>query len=489
MPVREVLLDRDVRAPEILALRSVPWRYLLRRAASVGALCLVDGIAIVAAIEAARAAWLLAGHRLSRPSPFLLVVLLVSVFSLLAVNGLYGLREKRQQRRRALWGALWVLVGIVGICGVADLWSLGGMVAVWVFATVFAFLLRSLYDVGLHVVFGFDPESKRAVLVGSPRALPAFAESMRRYPSCAARMNVLGIVESERRGRRRRVETGTRVLGELAELENIVVREHPDELVVIDTRVERGHLLEMVRLCRRRKLSLKVSNADLRFRDELISLMPEAPLPLFVSAPREHNALGWILKRGGELLLAAALLLLTLPLTVLIAVAIKLDSRGPVFYIDDRVGLGQRVFRCYKFRSMRADASRLQASLEAHNEADGAIFKLKDDPRVTRVGRVLRKTSLDELPQLLNVLRGEMSLVGPRPLPLRDNELMEDWHKLRHVVLPGITGMWQVSGRSDAGFARMIELDLAYIDGWSPWLDLRILAKTVASVAGAKGAY
>jgi lipopolysaccharide/colanic/teichoic acid biosynthesis glycosyltransferase len=172
-----------------------------------------------------------------------------------------------------------------------------------------------------------------------------------------------------------------------------------------------------------------------------------------------------------------------------VALAIKLTSPGPVFYAARRVGLGQRRFRCYKFRTMQADAQALQAELEALNEADGAVFKIKDDPRVTPLGRWLRALSIDELPQLINVLRGEMSLVGPRPLPLRDNELLAAWHKQRHVVLPGMTGLWQVRGRSDTSFDEMIDLDLLYIDSWSLWLDFSIMLRTAGAVFGSHGAY
>jgi lipopolysaccharide/colanic/teichoic acid biosynthesis glycosyltransferase len=172
-----------------------------------------------------------------------------------------------------------------------------------------------------------------------------------------------------------------------------------------------------------------------------------------------------------------------------IALAVKLTSPGPVLYASERVGLGQRRFRCFKFRTMYPGAETRQAALEAHNEASGAIFKIRGDPRVTPVGRLLRRFSLDELPQLLNVVRGDMSIVGPRPLPMRDNELMEDWHKRRHVVLPGITGPWQISGRSDLGFEEMIQLDFRYIENWSLTSDLRIMARTVATVFAGKGAY
>ena len=168
---------------------------------------------------------------------------------------------------------------------------------------------------------------------------------------------------------------------------------------------------------------------------------------------------------------------------------IKLTSRGPVFYSDLRIGVGQKPFRCFKFRTMYRDAAEQQGELEALNEATGAIFKIKDDPRVTKAGRVLRRWSIDELPQLFNVLRGNMSLVGPRPLPLRDFKLMDDWHKRRHVVLPGLTGPWQTSGRSDMGFDDMIRLDFRYIEDWSLLSDFKIMLRTVGAVVFSRGAY
>ncbi len=160
-----------------------------------------------------------------------------------------------------------------------------------------------------------------------------------------------------------------------------------------------------------------------------------------------------------------------------------------MLFVDSRMGVGQRPFDCYKFRTMAADASACQGALEERNEADGVLFKLRDDPRVTPVGRALRHLSLDELPQLLNVLKGDMSLVGPRPLPLRDCGLMEEWHRQRHVMLPGITGLWQVSGRSDLSFDDMVRLDLQYMETWSLKTDLYIMWRSVGAVLRSRGAY
>jgi lipopolysaccharide/colanic/teichoic acid biosynthesis glycosyltransferase len=160
-----------------------------------------------------------------------------------------------------------------------------------------------------------------------------------------------------------------------------------------------------------------------------------------------------------------------------------------VFYRDRRIGLSEREFGMIKFRTMHAGASAQQAELEEANEAEGALFKLKDDPRVTRVGSFLRRFSIDEVPQVLNVLRGEMSLVGPRPLPVRDYELLEPWHRKRYLVLPGMTGLWQIAGRSDLTFDDLVRLDFYYLENWSIWLDISILLRTVPAVIGARGAY
>jgi lipopolysaccharide/colanic/teichoic acid biosynthesis glycosyltransferase len=177
------------------------------------------------------------------------------------------------------------------------------------------------------------------------------------------------------------------------------------------------------------------------------------------------------------------------PLWVVIALAIKLDSRGPILYRDQRVGLGEREFGMIKFRTMLYGAEQLQDRLEQRNEASGALFKIRDDPRVTRVGALLRRYSIDEMPQVLNVLRGEMSLVGPRPLPLRDFEKLEAWHRKRYLVLPGMTGLWQISGRSELDFDDLVRLDFYYLEHWSIWLDVTILLKTVPAVIAQRGAY
>ena len=196
-----------------------------------------------------------------------------------------------------------------------------------------------------------------------------------------------------------------------------------------------------------------------------------------------------IFKRLLDIMGALTLLIFLTPILLLAALLVKVDSSGPALFVQERVGLNKRRFRMYKFRTMVANAEKQQSSLEKLNEADGPVFKIKQDPRITRVGKYLRKTSIDELPQLLNVLRGDMSLVGPRPLPIRDYQSFDqDWLHRRFSVRPGITCLWQVHGRSATTFGRWMELDMQYIDNWSLWLDLKILAKTLPAVVAGKGA-
>lgn len=185
---------------------------------------------------------------------------------------------------------------------------------------------------------------------------------------------------------------------------------------------------------------------------------------------------------------AAALAVLS-PIFLAVAVAIKLEDKGPVIFTQNRTGKDGRVFRMYKFRSMYVDAEKRRSELLARNEADGPLFKIADDPRVTKVGRFIRRTSIDELPQLVNILKGEMSIVGPRPLVTYEQNQCTEYQAQRLLVKPGLTCIWQVSGRSDTSFDELIEMDLEYIRNQSLWLDIKLILKTVVVVFTHKGAY
>lgn len=207
------------------------------------------------------------------------------------------------------------------------------------------------------------------------------------------------------------------------------------------------------------------------------------------------HSTGWVdgwpafAKRSLDFTLSVILIILLSPILVTAAILIKLTSRGPALFIQKRVGLNKRHFNMCKFRTMVVDAEKRMREIKHLNEVDGPVFKIKNDPRITPVGRLLRKTSIDELPQLFNVLIGDMSLVGPRPLPIRDYEgFNDDWQRRRFSVKPGMTCLWQVGGRSSISFEKWMELDLQYIDKWSLWLDFQILVRTIPAVLKGSGA-
>ena len=210
---------------------------------------------------------------------------------------------------------------------------------------------------------------------------------------------------------------------------------------------------------------------------------------------RERKDFALIIKRFIDLTVSGVILIILSPLLGMISIIVKLDSKGPILFKQKRMGKGGKNFYFIKFRSMKVGADEMKKELMAQNESDGLLFKIKEDPRVTRVGKFLRKFSLDELPSLLNVLPGKMSLVGPRPLPYEDLKRAEEieeyriWLNKRTEVLPGITGLWQISGRSDLSFKDMMKLDLYYVANWNLWLDFKILLKTIPFVIKGKGAY
>jgi exopolysaccharide biosynthesis polyprenyl glycosylphosphotransferase len=234
---------------------------------------------------------------------------------------------------------------------------------------------------------------------------------------------------------------------------------------------------------------VRVAPSTMEILVQRAEFVPGASVPLFELRPPVFDGFDYFVKRTFDLTVSCVLLVLLSPVLLLSALLVKLSSRGPVIYRSYRPGIGGAPFACFKFRTMFTDADQRQADLESLNEATGPLFKIRRDPRLTPVGRILRRWSIDELPQLLNVVRGEMSLVGPRPLPERDFEQLEEWHKKRYLVLPGLTGLWQVSGRSELDFDDLVRLDFLYLERWSVGLDLAIILKTIPAVLSKRGAF
>ena len=324
--------------------------------------------------------------------------------------------------------------------------------------------------------------SRRALLVGPARKIEAVAQALSGLSR--TRVDIVGYISP---GPCR--ENGLRSLGGLEDVPHVVDTERVQEVIIADADFAQHEAVELVDVCHRRGVSVLVAPSTMEVLLDRAQFVPGESVPLFTLRPPVFEGIDYAVKRTVDLLLAAAGLIVLAPLMLIIALAVKLSSRGPVIYRSVRPGIAGKPFDCLKFRTMRQHAEELQAELERLNEKSGAIFKIQQDPRLTPVGRALRRLSLDELPQLVNVIRGEMSMVGPRPLPMRDFERLDEWHKKRYLVLPGITGLWQVSGRSELDFDDLVRLDFLYLERWSVLLDLSILLKTIPAVLSRRGAF
>ena len=278
-------------------------------------------------------------------------------------------------------------------------------------------------------------------------------------------------------------------LGALDNLAHVIETQVVDEVIVTLPWSYHRRILLVLRECARQDVLARLVPDLFQMSMSRVEVSDLGGVPLVEVHEIAFSPLAILFKRIVDLFGALVGFTLGAPVLGLIALAIKWDSPGPVFFKQVRVGKNGELFDIYKFRSMRVGADKELAALLEQNEADGPLFKMKDDPRRTRVGSFLRATSLDELPQLINVFQGEMSLVGPRPPIPEEVAQYKPWHKRRLAVRPGMTGMWQVSGRSELAFDEMVLLDLYYIENWSPWMDILILLRTIPQVLFGDGAY
>jgi exopolysaccharide biosynthesis polyprenyl glycosylphosphotransferase len=470
----------DIRSIRPTILARAPWTALARRVSSIGALVAIDlcGLALALYLglvlrEFARGDmhpfWGILWSAERDWLPFLWLVTVLVFWR----NGLYSSRELRGGMGRIVASlALVTVLTFAFSLGTGHHFSTYGIFpTTFVLATALIGLFRASYDIVTRDVFRLAGVRRRALLVGEG---PALYELPRLLGTAR------GGIEYE-------------FVGECsahpAEVTRFLDAGRVDELIVTYDGVDEHELAEVVEVAHRRGTKVRVAPKPSELIVQRAEYVPGQGVPLFDLRPPVIVGVDWAVKRAFDVGVGALVVLLGLPLWALIAALIKLTSRGPVFYKDRRIGLQEHEFPMFKFRTMYADAAERQAALEALNEADGPLFKIADDPRVTPVGRVLRKFSLDEVPQVLNVFRGEMSLVGPRPLPVRDYVQLQDWHRRRYLVLPGMTGLWQVSGRISLSFDELVRLDFYYLENWSIWLDITILFKTLPAVVARRGAY
>jgi exopolysaccharide biosynthesis polyprenyl glycosylphosphotransferase len=284
-------------------------------------------------------------------------------------------------------------------------------------------------------------------------------------------------------------EEPPRYLGRPEDLSLVLEPCHIDEVIIALPSDAHQSSLAVANLCQSEGVEFRIAPDIYEMSFDRVDIAELGGMPLI--GLKEVAIRGWnlVLKRALDILLSVLTLLLGWPLWLLIAVAIKLDSPGPILFAQKRMGRKGRPFTVYKFRTMHQYAEMEQERLSAFNEASGPLFKIRDDPRMTRVGRILRRISLDEIPQVTNILLGEMSWIGPRPGTPGEVARYEPWQRKRLEVLPGITGIWQTSGRSDLSFNDMVRLDIYYIENWSLWLDIVLLLRTIPAVISGRGAY
>jgi exopolysaccharide biosynthesis polyprenyl glycosylphosphotransferase len=329
---------------------------------------------------------------------------------------------------------------------------------------------------------------RRILIIGTNERAVRFARSIQNKPELG--YELMGFVDEEWPGCDGFRETGFTVVADCAHFPQLL-REHVVDEVVLALPMKSCYMQASRIATQSREQGILVHSLTNIFDlgmppSRAGEFDPEAAMTV-----SSHQSEGWpsVIKSVLDVLISGTALVLLAPLFLLTAMAIRWEGKGPIFFSQERVGLNKRRFRMFKFRTMVAGAEGMQEELEAQNEADGPVFKIKDDPRITRVGKFLRKFSIDELPQLFNVLLGHMSLVGPRPLPVRDyNGFDQDRQRRRFSVRPGLTCLWQINGRSEISFEHWMDLDMQYIDHWSLWLDLKILLKTIPAVLRGTGA-
>jgi exopolysaccharide biosynthesis polyprenyl glycosylphosphotransferase len=330
--------------------------------------------------------------------------------------------------------------------------------------------------------------SRNVLIVGTNRRAIEFAERIENRAELGYR--VIGFADRDWRGIEQFRQSGRTFACELENLPAFLRSNVVDEVVIaLPIRSLHDDASRIAALCEEQGIILRLPSNIFNLKHAQSDAEELGGHSSIMHYTGQIQGWSVVVKRAVDFCLALVALVAVSPVMILAAALIKLTSPGPVFFTQKRIGQNKRRFSIYKFRSMTVDAEARMKQIEHLNEQKGPVFKIKHDPRITPVGRFLRKTSIDELPQLFNVLRGDMSLVGPRPMSVRDYELFsEDWHRRRFSVRPGITCLWQVAGRNSIPFEQWMELDMQYIDKWSLWLDIKILAKTIPAVLRGSGA-
>jgi exopolysaccharide biosynthesis polyprenyl glycosylphosphotransferase len=415
---------------------------------------------------------------------------------LFSVFGLYG-SKRLGSRRDEIWDitrATTLGTVVIAVFGVAfHIWIVNRifLASFWALGTGLVVMTRLVIRAVLSYLRRHGRNTRNMLVIGTnPRAME-LVERIQHRPELGYK--ILGFADEDWHGIEEFKKQGLPLVSDLDTLPSYVRRNVVDEVILaLPIRSYHTFASRIAAACEQQGIIVRFLPNIFDLKESRQAADEFGGDPLISHETTITDFWGLTIKRTIDIVVSLLAIVMLSPVLLLAAIAVKLTSPGPVFFMQKRLGLNKRMFKIYKFRTMVIDAEARLKELEHLNEADGAVFKIKKDPRITMIGAFLRKTSIDELPQLFNVLKGEMSLVGPRPLQVRDYELFEtycgDWQRKRFSVRPGITCLWQVMGRSSTTFERWMELDLQYIRTWSLWLDLQILAKTVPAVLRGSGA-
>lgn len=421
----------------------------------------------------------------------LAIVLTVLTIGIFRIEGLYAPR-----RGQPFSDELYKLVNgattaILLIMAITFFWRpLVFSRALYVYAALLIIILLTLERVARRLIYarlrqrgiGVD----RVLIVGAGEAGRALMRNIVAQPELA--YQIVGFVDDD--PEKNQTDIGRfKALGDTEQLPRVIKEYAINEVIVTLPWTVRDKIIRIMNLCQRYNVSAKIVPDLFQLSLSRVALDDVGGIPLIAIREPQMGMVDAIIKRFMDLFFGFLLFLVSALPMLVIAILIKLDSPGPILFKQKRIGRFGHEFIAYKFRSMRQGAEEEQAQLNGLNEATGPLFKIRDDPRRTRVGRWIRRMSLDELPQLINILRGEMSMVGPRPPMPNEVEQYREWHKRRLDVRPGLTGLAQVSGRSELTFDETAMLDIYYIENWSPWMDISILLKTIPTVLLARGAY
>jgi exopolysaccharide biosynthesis polyprenyl glycosylphosphotransferase len=418
---------------------------------------------------------------------FILVIILwliwINYFKVLSLKGdiSIGLFEEIVRCIKAISYSVLITIGIAFIFKLTN-YSRFIVLAFWGSSIMISLGLRSMKRLLMISLAKKGLLVKNVIIMGAGKVGSLISEELANKPSLG--YQIIGFIDDEKKGN----VGSSYVLGKCKDIEKIIKR-YPVDEIIITIPTERKLINDFLNNYRKYDITIRIVPELFNLVSKTVHVESINSIPYITLIKTPMRGIAYVMKRGSDFFLSLLGLIGLLPLFLFVALLIKFDSRGPIIYKQKRVGRSGKFFYMYKFRSMVDKADDMRHKLLEQNEMDGTVFKMSNDPRVTKVGRFIRKYSIDELPQLINVLKGDMSLIGPRPpLPL-EVEQYTDLHWRRLEVVPGITGLWQVSGRSELSFDQWVNLDIYYIENWSLLLDLKILLKTIPVVIKGEGAY